>query len=136
MVNQGVWKNLNESARYTDLKFRKVQKSLIKGIIVVVSEVSELMGNSGLQKEDTVSALLDGVVFQANANRELNYRWREPMRPQLNTNYRHLCSLSNPVTAELFRDDLPKAVKDISDTNCLSSKLTKDGRSNSVSKSS
>ena len=136
MVNQGVWNNLDESARYTDLKFRKVQKSLIKGIIVVVSEVSELMGNSGLQKEDTVSALLDGVVFQANANRELNYRWREPMRPQLNTNYRHLCSPSNPVTAELFKDYLPKAVKDISDTNCLSSKLTKDGRSNSVSKSS
>lgn len=58
------------------------------------------------------------------------------MRPQLNTNYRHLCSPSNPVTAELFKDYLPKAVKDISDTNCLSSKLTKDGRSNSVSKSS
>jgi len=52
------------------------------------------------------------------------------------TNYRHLCSPSNPVTAELFRDDLLEAVEDISDTNCLSSKLTKDGRSNSVSKSS
>lgn len=135
-VNQGVRNNLDELARSTDLKFQKVQNSLVKGIIVVVSEVNKLMGNSGLQKEDTVSALLDGVVFQANANRELNYRWREPMRPQLNTNYRHLCSPSNPVTAELFRDDLPKAVKDISDTNCLSSKLTKDGRSNSVSKSS
>ena len=32
----------------------------------------------------------------------------------------------NPVTAELFGDDLPKAVKDISDTNRLSYKLTKD----------
>jgi len=62
-VNQGVWNNLNESARYTDLKFQKVLKSLIKGIIVVVSEVNELMGNSGLQKEDTVSALMDGVLF-------------------------------------------------------------------------
>ena len=40
------------------------------------------------------------------------------MRPQLNTNYRHLCSPSNPVTAELFGDDL-KAVKDITDTNRL-----------------
>ena len=41
------------------------------------------------------------------------------MRPQLNTNNRHLCSPSNPVTAELFGDDLPKAVKDITDTNRL-----------------
>lgn len=128
-VNQGVWNNLDESARSTDLKFQKVQKSLIKGIIVVVSEVNKLMGNSETQKEDTVSALMDGVLLLANANQELNYRRRELMRPQLNTNFRHLCSPSNPVTAELFGDDLPKAVKDISDTNRLSSKLTKDGSS-------
>ncbi|PFX15064.1 Polyprotein P3 [Stylophora pistillata] len=128
-VNQGVWNNLDESARSTDLKFQKVQKSLIKGIIVVVSEVNKLMGDSETQKEDTVSALMDGVLLLANANQELNYRRRELMRPQLNTNFRHLCSPSNPVTAELFGDDLPKAVKDISDTNRLSSKLTKDGSS-------
>ena len=34
--------------------------------------------------------------------------------------YRHLCSPSNPVTSLQFGDDLPKAVKDISDTNRLS----------------
>ena len=28
-VNQGVWNNLDESARSTDLKFQKVQKSLV-----------------------------------------------------------------------------------------------------------
>ena len=28
-VNQGVWNNLDESARSTDLKFHKVQKSLV-----------------------------------------------------------------------------------------------------------
>ena len=30
-VNQGVWNNLDESARSTDLKFQKVKKSLVKG---------------------------------------------------------------------------------------------------------
>ena len=100
-------------------EFQKVQKSLIKGIIVVVSEVNKLIGNSEIQKEETVCALMDGVLLLANANQELNYRRREFMRPQLNTNYRHLCSPSNPVTAELFGDDLPKAVKDITDTNRL-----------------
>ena len=48
------------------------------------------------------------------------------MRPQLNANYRYLCAPSNPVTGELFGDDLPKAIKDITDTNRLSSKLTRD----------
>lgn len=134
-VNQGVWNNLDESARSTDLKFQKVQKSLIKGVIVIVSEVNKLMGSSGRQKNDTVSALMDGVLLLANANQELNYRRRELMRPQLNANYRHLCSPSTPVTAELFGDDLPKAVKDISDTNRLSSRLTKDSSSHRNSKS-
>ena len=60
------------------------------------------------------------------------------MRPQLDTNYRHLCSPSTPVTAELFGEDLPMTwlYKDISDINCLSAKLTKNGSSNRVSKSS
>ena len=58
------------------------------------------------------------------------------MRSQLNANYRHLCSPSNPVTSLLFGDDLPKAIKDISDTNGLSSKLTKDSSSTRPAKSS
>lgn len=57
-----------------------------------------------------VSAPMDGVLLFANANQELSFRRRELMRPQLNTNYRHLCGLSNPITAELSGDDLPKAV--------------------------
>ena len=136
-VNQGVWNNLDETARSTDLKFQKAQKSLVKGIIVIVTEVNKLMGNSGVQNtEDTVSSLMDGVLLLANANQELNYRQRELMRPQLHSNYRQLCSPSNPVTSLLFGDDLPKAVKDISDTNRLSSKLTKDSSSTRFAKSS
>ena len=53
------------------LKILKVQKSLIKRIIVVVSEVNKLMGTSEIQKEDTVSVLMDGVLLLANANQDL-----------------------------------------------------------------
>ena len=84
---------MDESARSTDLKFQKVQKSLVKGIIIIVTEVNKLMGNSGPQNvDDTVGSLMDGVLLLANANQELNYRRRELIRPQLNANYRHLCS--------------------------------------------
>jgi len=138
-VNQGVWNNLDESARSTDLKFQKVEKSLVKGMIIIVTEVNKLMGKSGPQNaEDTVGSLMDGVLLLANANQELNYGQRdlELMRPQLNPNYRHLCSPSNPITSLLSGDNLPKAVKDISDTNRLSSKLTKDSSSTCSAKSS
>ena len=125
-VNQGVWNNLDAFAMSTDLKFQKVQKPLVKGIVIIVTEVNKLMGNSGPQNvDDTVGSLKDGVLLLANANLELNCRRRELMRPQINANYRHLCIPSNPVTSLSFGDDLPMAVKDISDTNRLSSKLTK-----------
>ena len=58
-------------------EFQKVQKSLIKGIIVVVSEVNKLMGNSEIQKEETVCALMDGVLLLANASQELKHQQRE-----------------------------------------------------------
>ena len=65
-VNQGVWNNLDEPARSTDLKFQKVQKSLVKGIIIIVTEVNKLMGNSGPQNvDDTVGSLMDGVLLLA-----------------------------------------------------------------------
>ena len=43
-VSQGVWNNLDESARTTYLKFQKVQKSLVKGIMIIVTDVNKLMG--------------------------------------------------------------------------------------------
>ena len=59
------------------LKILKVQKSLIKRIVVVVSEVNKLMGTSEIQKEDTVSVLMDGVLLLANANQDLKCWQRE-----------------------------------------------------------
>ena len=36
-----------------------------------MSEVNKLMGTSEIQKEDTVSVLMDGVLLLANANQDL-----------------------------------------------------------------
>ena len=59
------------------LKILKVQKSLIKRIVVVVSEVNKLMGTSEIQKEDTVSVPMDGVLLLTNANQDLKCWQRE-----------------------------------------------------------
>ena len=87
---------------------------------------SLLLTENPPDNETLITRLMNGVLLFANANQELNFRRRELLRPQLNANYRYLCAPSNPVTGELFGDDLPKAIKDITDTNRLSSKLTRD----------
>ena len=66
---------------------------------------------------------MDGVQLLTNANRELNIRRREALKPELHISYRYLCAPSNPITTELFGDDLPKAVKDVADTNRITSKI-------------
>ena len=110
-VNQGVWNNLDETARSMDLKFQKVQKSLIKGMTVIISVVNKLIpvseaDDTSNDQEETINKLMDCILLFANANQELNFWRRELLRPQLNANYRYLCVPSNPVTAELFGDDL------------------------------
>ena len=79
-------------------------------------------------KGQIVNQLIDGVLLMPNANIELNRRCREALKPELHTSYRYRCALSNLITTELFGDDLPKAVKDITDTNRITSKLSKESK--------
>ena len=60
----------------------------------------------------------------AHANAELNTRRKALIKPDLHSDYKHLCSASIPVTAELFADDLSKQVKDISEVNRVGRKVT------------
>ena len=126
-VNLPIWNNLSERARTSDLKFQKVQKSLIKGTTAVVQVVNDLISKPDMpSKGQLVNQLMDGVLLMANSNTELNLRRREALKPELHTSYRYLCAPSNPITTELFGDDLPKAVKDITDTNRITSKLSRE----------
>ncbi|XP_068713796.1 uncharacterized protein [Montipora foliosa] len=66
---------------------------------------------------------MGGVQLLANANRGLNIRRSEALKPELDVSYRYVCAPSNAITTELFGDELPKAVKDITDTNRITSKI-------------
>lgn len=81
-----------------------------------------------LSKGQIGNQLMDGVLLMANANIELNLRRREALKPELHTSYRYRCAPSNPITTELFGDDLPKAVKHITDTNRITSKLSREAK--------
>ena len=60
---------------------------------------------------------------------ELNLCRRELIRPDLNDQYRQLCNSQTPISKLLFGDDLLKVVKDITESNKVSQKLSfwKDG---------
>ena len=56
----------------------------------------------------------DSFAFFANANTELNQRRRELIKPQLQADYKYLCSSNSTltITDQLFGDDLAKGVKE------------------------
>ena len=91
----------------------------------MVQVVNDLISKPDMSsKGQIVKQLMDGVLLMVNANIELNLRRREALKPELHTNHRYLCAPSNSITTELFGDDLPKAVKDITDTSRITSKLS------------
>lgn len=69
------------------------------------------VGNDLLQKST------DALALFANANQELNQRRRELIKPDLHEEYKHLCSLMLAITNQLFADDLPKQVKELTEVN-------------------
>ena len=59
------------------------------------------------------------------ANFELNMRRRDNIKPELNEDYKHLCSSSLPFTEFLFGNDadLSKPLKDLAEATKVSKKL-------------
>ena len=125
-VNQRIWDNISFTIRSQDLKFQKVQTSIVKGITAlarvtdaILKRVNWINGGKVLAQE-----AIDSLSLLARANTALNNRTKELIKPDLHTDYKHLCSASTRVTAELFGDDLSKQVKDISEVNRVGRKVS------------
>ena len=124
-VNANIWNNLGETARSNeDLKLQKVQKYVVRGMTALVTFIDKLIKDKAKSNNaDNISSLMDAVILLSNTNTEVNLQRRERLKPELHPSYRHLCHPSNPITSQLFGDDLLKAFKDIAEANKISSKL-------------
>ena len=67
--------------------------------------------------------LIHAVVLLMSANRELNLKRRDLLRPDLNKQYGALCNPSTPMSTFLFADDLNKEVEELTKSNKLSGKV-------------
>ena len=131
-VNQEVWDHITPHVRSQDLKLQKVQTSIFKGMCALTGCVNKLLEYlpSLPADNDLLQQSTDALALFANANNELNQRRRELIKPDLESEYRHLCSSTVAVTDQLFGDDLPKQVKDLTEVNRVGKKVsTNSGRS-------
>jgi len=130
-VNPEIWSKIRSNTRSRDLRMQKLETSLNKSmipIIKIVDKMLELKSNSKPASETDVSAFLqlslDSLALLGHSINEVNLKRRELIKPELNDQFKQLCSSQTPVTKLLFGDDLPKSVKEISETNKVGVKVS------------
>ena len=121
-VNKVIWDKLTSNTRSQDVKLQKVQTTIIAAISAVAKAVDKLLVMTEIDR-DIIRSLVDGIGLLATANREVNFRRREHIKPELNFNYKHLCSNTLPVTTELFGDDISKQVKELTEVNQMGKRI-------------
>ena len=89
-INKQIWQQLRQETRNTDSAFQKAQSLLISGLYAVLQICSS---SSGEQK----NALTHTAVLLLSANRDLNLKHRDLIRPDLNKQYASLCNPSTTI---------------------------------------
>ncbi|KAK6173224.1 hypothetical protein SNE40_016714 [Patella caerulea] len=126
-VNAEIWAEVQPNHRSSDIKFQKIQDRLTKGLIpltTLVNDLNIMRKSSNLQFDSEemgkmIRKLCDSLAFLAAAHFEISMKRRENLKSS-NLNIKimsRLCSVSNRVTQNLFGDDLPKSIKDISEVS-------------------
>ena len=115
-INKQIWQQLRQETRNNDSAFQKAQSLLLSGLYAVLQLCNSANG-------DQRNVLTPTAVQLLSANRELNLKRRDLIRPDLNKQYGPLCNPSTAVSTFLFGDDLNKEVKELTKSQKLSNKV-------------
>ena len=112
-----------------DAKIRKMQETLIKGLIPLARLAGGLAeaidGKSELPDKATLWDLAsNSVVLIASGNHELNMCRKDMFKANLDEDFKTICSTKQSVDSELFGDDLTEGLKVVRKSNRASKRLT------------
>ena len=121
-VNECVWDAIKDGARKQDSALQNTQKTILKGLMPIIrlgdSFLKAVQGTQPApEAKDAFEAITDGVALVLAGSHSLSIKRRDFLRPQVRTDFKAIFSTKCPMTTELFGDDLPKRLKDITDTN-------------------
>ena len=128
-LNECVWNVIQKETRSRDSSLQNVQKAVMKGLIPIVKladKFLQLKTNKNGETPDpneVFNEIANGVTLILAGHHNLNMMRRELVKPDLNKDFKSICSQNCPITTELFGDDLPKRLKDIGDANKAGNKV-------------
>ena len=130
-VNPQIWAKTRSSSKSRDLRMQKTETSMLNSMHPIISLTDKLLSLKSnpktVSKEDVSSFLrlaLDSSTLMAHSVYEVNLSRRELIRPDLNEQYKQLCSSQTPISKFLFGADPSNVVKEISKTNKVSKWLS------------
>ena len=131
-VNKEVWLKISHGTKSFDLSFQKLQDLILKSICITSNLANEFYGARSSSKEElieinskAIKKCADTAMLLGKLNYDLLACRRELIIPELNSSYRQLTFVQGDHPKLLFGDDLPKAIKDISETNKVGQALKK-----------
>ena len=124
-VNSAIFNNVSKDTKQEDICLQKVQRPLVAGIINLVTMLDQLLKSSETANMELLSVLSKTIGILCTSSHELDIRRRWLFKSEMKEEYKALCSESHPVEGELFGDQLSQSVKDLNETNKVTSKLTK-----------
>ena len=124
LVNPEIWRKISHKTKSIDLRLQEIQKLVLKSGIIVAKLMNLLYEAKQNQEASMLEVTKSGISLCADTamligqtNFEiLNFR-KAKIMPKLNYSYRQLSFNQGDHPKLLFGDNLPKQIKDISETN-------------------
>lgn len=125
-VNIEFWEEANSAARAKDIQLARAQSLLTKAAVPLTQMAQKCLEKR--KKDISISECTDAMVLLSSAFTEITQLRREMFKSTMSSQYKNrLCSTDNePSTKWIFGDDLAKKMKEIQDTQTVSSKLQKE----------
>ena len=127
-MNECVWDVVKDVPRRQDAGLQNIQKTMMKGLTPIIQlgdRFMKAMKDDGAMPsaEEAFTAITDGVALILASSHNISLKRRDLLRPHLKPEFKAICSTRCPITTELFGDELPKRLKDITEANKIGIKV-------------
>eukprot|EP00794_Sanderia_malayensis_P010192 gene10192-11239_t len=127
-VNPEIWSKLGANAKKNDMRISALQDTLVKATAAVTVSVNDLLSARQQQSspdfKDLIAKLIDSIILTGQVNKELTFKRRDVLRPNLSNDFKQACSRTIKPTTFLFGDDLPEVLKQLQATDRIVSGAT------------
>ena len=125
-LNDCVWTVVGKDIRSKDSALQNLQKSIVKGLAPIIKVADNLLKpHVAVDPAQAFAEISNGVALILAGHHGINMLRRDMVKPDLNRDFKSICSQNCPISTELFGDELPKRLKEIGDSNRAGSKVGK-----------